>query len=82
MALISGVVSTQLYEFIQKQNATEIQDKDVAIREFCNKIEELIYQSVRNATLTIPSGMVLVSQPPTVVGAVNPAPIVVINALK
>lgn len=81
MPLITGAISTELYNFIQEANATQVENKDEAIRKFCVKIEELIYNSIRNATLTIPSGTVnVVAPPPTGVGT-NPIPIVVLNGL-
>ena len=74
--LIKGVIASQLYEYMKVENANESQNPDASMRRFCEKMEELIYRAIKNATITIPPATInVVAPPPTGVGT-NPAPVV------
>lgn len=76
MPLIPKAFSAELYTFIQQQNAAPVQDSQVAIQQYCDKIEELVYKAIQNATIVIPAGTVIVLAPPPAGAGSNPAPII------
>lgn len=76
MALIPGKIANELYMFIQQQNATPQSDTVRSQQEFCKKIEDMIYQSIRDATYQVLSGTAVIAGPTGPL--VNPAPITVV----
>jgi hypothetical protein len=79
MALQTGKISKQMKAFMKKVNRLPVKDQDVAIQEYCDNFEKLIYTAIGDITITIPPGAI------KVVGtgsATNPLPIVLTYAIK
>lgn len=59
--LIKGLVSQPLKVYLKTANEVEQQDPEKAINAFCEKIEEIIFNAIKNANLTVPPGLVNVT---------------------
>ena len=78
--LTAGVVKTAIVAFLNSSNSSTQESKDAAIENFAQELENIIYNAIKNAQLTIPPGLVAVSGSPTT--QTNAAPIVVQNGLS
>jgi len=78
--LTAGVVKTAIVAFLNSSNSSTQESKDAAIENFAQELENIIYNAIKNAQLTIPPGLVVVSGSPTT--QTNAAPIVVQNGLS
>lgn len=73
MALTTGLISNPLQVFIQNLNKTAQTDPNAAIKQFCDQLEQLVFEAIKNATLTLPSRQVVVQ------GANSGGPVVAAN---
>lgn len=74
MPLVKGKVKALLIAFSKEVNASPSKDQDDNIAKYAQKIEDAIYDSIKDITITIPPGMVITTC--SVGGGSNPAPIV------
>lgn len=84
MALVKGKVQKALIAFLKEANANPSKDIEKSSSKYAEKIEELIYSSIKDVTITIPAGAIVItgtcSTGPTT--GVNPAPVVVQGRLS
>ncbi len=78
--LVPGVLAKEMKAFVTKANGMTQEDADKAIEAYCSALEKAVYNAIRNLTLTIPSGMVIVATPTG--PAANPAPIVLTKMIS
>jgi len=54
--LTAGVVKTAIVAFLNNSNSSTQENKDAAIENFAQELENIIYNAIKNAQLTIPPG--------------------------
>lgn len=77
MPLIPQKLALRLNDFINQKQNEQIDDESKVKQnqmEYCQLIEDLIYEAIRDMTIIIPSGGVIVAGSPTT--QTNPSPIV------
>lgn len=73
MTLVKSTLSVNLQNFIEENGAKVQEDSDEAIKKYCEKLEDLIYISIKSLTITIPPGTI------TLVGTSPTGPVTVTN---
>lgn len=58
--LISGQIKKSLYTFMKSQNSQVIEDTDSALKKFSEEIENVVFEAIKSATITIPPGGIIV----------------------
>lgn len=79
--LTKGMFSQPLFDFMKEQNKDVQEDPEKAMKAFCDKMEELMFSAIQNATITLPTGTVNVVNP-TAGPSVNVAPIILQKVLS
>jgi peptidoglycan biosynthesis protein MviN/MurJ (putative lipid II flippase) len=65
MPLIEGQFSKQLNTFITNVNAKPIKDQAIAITNYCDMVESLVYNAIKSATIRIIPGEIITVGSPT-----------------
>lgn len=75
--LVKNKIANLHKAFLKKVNSAPVKDQDAAIQQYCEQVESLIYTAIKDMTITIPVGkiIVLTSSGP----AANTQPIVLQN---
>lgn len=76
--LTPGVVKDAVTGFLNQTNSSE-QEKAASIEAFATMIENVVYDAIKSAKITIMTGLVVVSGSPST--QTNAAPIIVENAI-
>jgi hypothetical protein len=72
MPVIQEVIKTRLKAFIEKNKANE--NVDQAVEDFTEELSAIIRDAILSATVTAPTGSIIVAGGPT--AQTNPAPII------
>ena len=59
--LSKGLISTPLEKFIKKANKSKQLNSAASIKEFSNELEDIIFNAIKKATITLPPGTVIVA---------------------
>jgi len=70
--LVQGEFSQALNTFITNVNKVAVDDQETAITNYCNMIEELVYNAIKSATITILPGKIITVGSPTTQTNVSP----------
>ena len=79
MPLEPGQISNDLKSLILALNKAKQADESIVIKDFCDKIEAVVFSAIKTATLTIRPGFIIVAGLPTTQS--NIAPIVLNNII-
>lgn len=58
--LVKGQISKELFTFVKNQNESVQEDADKAMQDFCNKIEEVVFNAIKSASITLQPGIITV----------------------
>jgi hypothetical protein len=78
--LLKGELAQQMKDFILQANESTQEDSGKAIEAFCNKLEQLIDQRIKQATITIIPGQIIVVGSPS--AQANAIPIILNEAIS
>lgn len=80
MPLVKGKIKGLLVNFLESANSSKKSDTKKAVEAYAEEMESIIYEAIKDITITIPSGMVIVSG--SAVTQTNLAPIVLTGTIK
>jgi len=80
MSLKKGKLARSMKKFILEANELEVQDRDKAIDDYCSTIERVVYDAIKDLTIVIPTGSIVVSG--TALTQSNLTPIVLEKVVK
>lgn len=59
--LTEGLISTPVEKFIKKMNKTKQLNPNTSVKEFSKELEKIIFNAIKQATITLPPGTVIVA---------------------
>lgn len=80
--LLKDTISSSLFDFMKEQQNTVQEDPDAALRDFSQKMAEVIVDAIKSADITIQTGNIIVLTAAPGAPSANPAPIKLLKALS